>query len=218
METSDALHLCSRGCGGSFTKRGGSYTKHVKKCNGPPPKSTVEAKKEEETKVDKSDRRLRSMGPETTTEYLRRTFWNAEETDFKLPYLKSAEELSALFDGGEVCLPTGCWIVARQDAYSIVAEWKWGPAEEHHLFPLEVPEKDEVIRHHPLRCELVRTSVGQHVKCCRPSHLRFGSYKHNSKDLKLRQLVMNSKEYQDASAEFCKQIDAITLKLSKVEV
>ena len=91
------------------------------------------------------------------------------------------------------CTPdemSGCWLSTSQTAYRNVARWKYDGFSAEDLFSHEGHGLERhVIRHHPLRCELMIKE--KHNRCCRPAHLCYGSSKANSRDLQLRQAVGN---------------------------
>ena len=93
------------------------------------------------------------------------------------------------FSQCEVFNVSGCWLSPQTHTYRKVAIWKYAGFRPVHLFSHNGQNIERhVVRHHPTRCELF-ISDGNHSRCCRPSHLCYGSCKANSRDMELRRAV-----------------------------
>ena len=99
-----------------------------------------------------------------------------------------------VFGKAEAYEATGCWALSSvSKAYVRVMEWRapiWcGKAA---LF--ERSDSKFVVRHHPEKCESVRLSKNQHLNCVRPSHLSWGTYSDNVKDIGIRKALLASQD------------------------
>ena len=85
---------------------------------------------------------------------------------------------------------SGCWLSPRLTTYRTVATWKYDGLRTRDLFSHGGDGMERhVVRHHPTRCELFIQK--DHCRCCRPSHLCYGSAMANTRDMQLRQAVGN---------------------------
>ena len=85
---------------------------------------------------------------------------------------------------------SGCWLSPILTTYRTVARWKYGGFKPLELFSHNGEGMERhVVRHHPTRCELFIEK--DHQRCCRPSHLCYGSAMANTRDMQLRQAVAN---------------------------
>lgn len=91
------------------------------------------------------------------------------------------------------CIPdkqSGCWLSPGLATYRTVARWKYDGFSPKDLFSHDGEGMERhVVRHHPIRCELLIEK--NHCRCCRPSHLCYGSGMANTRDMQLRQAVAN---------------------------
>lgn len=85
---------------------------------------------------------------------------------------------------------SGCWLSPGLATYRTVARWKYDGFTPRDLFSHDGEGMERhVVRHHPTRCELFIEK--HHCRCCRPSHLCYGSGMANTRDMQLRQAVAN---------------------------
>jgi hypothetical protein len=85
---------------------------------------------------------------------------------------------------------SGCWLSPSLATYRTVARWKYDGFAPRDLFSHDGEGMERhVVRHHPTRCELFVQK--DHCRCCRPSHLCYGSAMANTRDMQLRQAVAN---------------------------
>jgi len=102
-----------------------------------------------------------------------------------------ADEVIRTFSQCEVYPSSGCWVSPLRSVYRKVSIWKYGGLRPVQLFSHNGGDNLErhVVRHHPMRCELFLHGSTNHSRCCRPSHLCYGSCKANTRDMELRRAV-----------------------------
>ncbi|CAF1168741.1 unnamed protein product [Rotaria sp. Silwood1] len=78
----------------------------------------------------------------------------------------------------------------------------------------------KVIRHNPLRCKMLdaskqdakQSAISDYRRCCRPSHLCWGTLKDKINDNQLRINIENDDEYKILVREWQKTVDEIAKK------
>lgn len=99
-------------------------------------------------------------------------------------------KMTRVFTDCRLFSQSGCWLSPKLYTYRTVASWKYDGFSSEDLFSHNGEGLERhVVRHHPLRCELF--VITNHGRCCRPSHLCYGSVKANTRDMQLRQAVSN---------------------------
>ncbi|CAF1349703.1 unnamed protein product [Adineta steineri] len=80
-----------------------------------------------------------------------------------------------------------------------------------------IPQDESTLyaRHHPLRCELMRTTPSKHITCCRPSHLAWGSPPMNSRDQTLREDIEKHEEYKKIAQDYRDAVDRLGVTLAR---
>ena len=97
-------------------------------------------------------------------------------------------KMSRTFHECTLIKPSGCWLSPSLTTYRTVARWKYDGFSSKSLFSHDGENYERhVVRHHPTRCELFIEK--NHCRCCRPSHLCYGSAMANTSDMQLRQAV-----------------------------
>lgn len=98
-----------------------------------------------------------------------------------------------------------------------VAQWKWGPRHHLHQHPIISTIDRGLVRHNPLRCELLRSRRDQHVACCRPSHLLWASNKQNAYDEKIRERIEEDPRYREEAQKLMALVDEIAKEIDQEE-
>ncbi|CAF1349646.1 unnamed protein product [Adineta steineri] len=133
------------------------------------------------------------------------------------PSLPAAERI---FDNCQLFILTGCWIhTGTVEHHRTVAGWKY---DMDYTFRFRIgsgetiPQHEATLfaRHHPLRCELMRTTPSKHITCCRPSHLAWGSPTMNSRDQTLREDVEKHEEYKKIAQDYRDAVDRLGVRLA----
>ena len=125
-----------------------------------------------------------------------------------------ADKIINTFSQCEVFQASGCWLSPQSATYRKVALWKYNGFRPIHLFSHSGNNFERhVVRHHPTRCELF-IHDGNHSKCCRPSHLCYGSCKANSRDMELRRAVSTfvslvKRDKKDTWEDVQKHVDSL---------
>ena len=103
------------------------------------------------------------------------------------PPEKLLNEMISKLTSCKVFAVSGCWLSTNKSFYRTTARWKYCGLKPRELFSHDGKNNERhVVRHDPMRCEMC---VEEHSRCCRPSHLCYGSTKANVKDMRLRQGV-----------------------------
>ena len=138
-----------------------------------------------------------------------------DEDEDKLEFCPSLDEAKRMFETCTLYKLTGCWTYGGTEArYRTVAHWI---CNMNRMFRFRLQngtyitqsESSLLVRHHPLRCELMRTTPSQHMACCRPSHLRWGTSKMNSDDKQLRQDVEQHEQYSSITRTYLDCVDKL---------
>jgi hypothetical protein len=138
-----------------------------------------------------------------------------DEDEDKLEFCPSLEEAKRMFENCKLYTLTGCWTYGGTETrYRTVALWN---CDMNRMFRFRLQngtylpqsESSLLVRHHPLRCELMRTTPSQHMTCCRPSHLRWGTSKMNSDDKQLRQDVEQHEQYSNITRTYIDCVDQL---------
>ena len=123
--------------------------------------------------------------------------WQADFIDVAVVSRRSPEnarslvgKMSRIFYECTLFRQSGCWLSPNLTTYRTVARWKYDGLTPKDLFSHDGEGMERhVVRHHPMRCELFIEK--NHCRCCRPSHLCYGSGMANTRDMQLRQAVAN---------------------------
>jgi len=123
--------------------------------------------------------------------------WQADFIDVAAVSRRSHEnarilvgKMSRTFHECTLFRQSGCWLSPSLTTYRTVARWKYDGLTPGELFSHDGEGMERhVVRHHPTRCELFIEK--NHCRCCRPSHLCYGSAMANTRDMQLRQAVAN---------------------------
>ncbi|CAK9253903.1 unnamed protein product [Sphagnum jensenii] len=160
--------------------------------------------KVEEKPLPELDAFIRRVAPTLYLSiFLRAQFKGAcNDEDCDLPFVRDFEAARKLFldkDGKKMKVfvypLTKCWI-SQTELHREVAALKFGPLDR--LFNTSSHENvDSYVVRHSLVCELIRSVPGDHIHCCRPSHLFLGSSWDNRWDEKVRKFVEQTNDFPD---------------------
>ncbi|CAF1556647.1 unnamed protein product [Rotaria magnacalcarata] len=145
-------------------------------------------------------------------------YYNAE--DDEILYCPSLDAAKCIFENCTLYKLTGCWTYAgTSDHHRTVAGWKCDMGRTFRFRTssrayIRQGETSLYARHHPLRCELMRTISSTHITCCRPSHLAWGTAEMNKKDQILRERVENHPNYKIIAQNYTDEVDKLAEKLN----
>lgn len=110
-----------------------------------------------------------------------------------------------------------CWIYYGADLHPTFMAWKDDVTSS---YSFDLPHDSGAplfTRHHPYRCEMLRSDPGTHLQCCRPSHLRWGNRSANESDKGFRKRLEKTEAYRAACAAFWASIDTAAYQLVQGE-
>ncbi|KYQ92094.1 CTD small phosphatase-like protein 2 [Tieghemostelium lacteum] len=134
------------------------------------------------------------------------------DVDDSITITKRYEKIvNELLHFGKAYPITGCWIYNGKDCYRQFLEMK---------IPMPLNESQQFCLHSAL-CEVGHDLTNRsdaHVRCCRPSHLRWGSTQENTLDRDSRQIMEQDKEFFDICKNFQNQVLQIYSEMKSISI